>query len=223
MQRLYAFLWIVMVYVVAASVLFVAAGQFGLPSFWAYIAVMAVLGLIAYIAVSPRIPEMMQEQKRGGVGEQNKGTGPMLVAMLIFHWIIAGVDVGRAHWSSDVPFALSIFGLLVSGCGFGLLAWSIVINQFYSPRVAIQAERGQQVITTGPYHWVRHPGYVGWILYAVFSGIALGSWLSILPTLLIASLIVRRTIIEDKMLARDLKGYVDYARQVRYRLIPGLW
>jgi protein-S-isoprenylcysteine O-methyltransferase Ste14 len=223
MQRLYAFLWIVMVYVVAASVLFIAAGQFGLPSFWAYIAVMAVLGLIAYIAVSPRIPEMMQEQKRGGVGEQNKGTGPMLVAMLIFHWIIAGVDVGRTHWSGDMPFALSIFGLLVSGCGFGLLAWSIVINQFYSPRVAIQAERGQQVITTGPYHWVRHPGYVGWILYAVFSGIALGSWLSILPTLLIATLIVRRTIIEDRMLARDLNGYVDYARQVRYRLVPGLW
>ena len=199
---MYAFLWIVMVYVVAASVLFVAAGQFGLPSFWAYIAVMAVLGLVAYIAVSPRIPEMMQEQKRGGVGEQNKGTGPMLVAMLIFHWIIAGVDVGRTHWSGDVPF---------------------VSSYYYYDAAAIQAERGQQVITTGPYHWVRHPGYVGWILYAVFSGIALGSWLSILPTLLIASLIVRRTIIEDKMLARDLKGYVDYARQVRYRLIPGLW
>jgi protein-S-isoprenylcysteine O-methyltransferase Ste14 len=223
MQGLIALLWIVSVYLVSVAALFFAAGQTALPMFWAYIAVMTMFGLITFVAVYRRIPDMMQEQRRSGEGNQDKATGPTLVALLLVHWIIAGLDVGRYHWSSSVPVTLQIAGLVVSGGGFGLLAWSIITNQFYSPKVDIQSERGQEVITTGPYHFVRHPGYIGWILFGIFSGIALGSWLSILPMLLAATLLVRRTIVEDQMLRRELKGYREYAHQVRYRLVPGLW
>jgi protein-S-isoprenylcysteine O-methyltransferase Ste14 len=113
--------------------------------------------------------------------------------------------------------------LIGFGCGYALVAWSTVVNRFYSPAVRIQEDRGQEVITSGPYRFVRHPGYIGWILFFLFSGLALGSWLSVLPTLVVVAVTIRRTVIEDRMLHGSLKGYTEYAQNVRYRLIPGVW
>jgi protein-S-isoprenylcysteine O-methyltransferase Ste14 len=87
----------------------------------------------------------------------------------------------------------------------------------------VQADCGQEVIAAGPYHYVRHPTYVGELLLFIFSGLALGSWLSVLPMLLLGLGLIRRTIIEDRKLQGKLAGYADYAQRVRYRLIPGLW
>ena len=223
MQRLKVFILILVTFLLIAGVLFVSAGSIALPMFWAYLMMMAALTIIVLIAVYPRMPEIMQEKKRSGDGQQDKLTGPVLLALFLVHWSIAGIDVGRYHWSSSVPAVLQITGLMIAGCGFSLLAWSIIINRFYSSRVNVQIDRGQEVITSGPYRFVRHPGYIGWILFMLSGGIALGSWLSGLPMFLLAILIVRRTYIEDKMLQNDLKGYKEYTSLVRFRLIPGLW
>ncbi len=223
MSRLTVLTGIGLLYLAIAGLLFGAAGGAALPMFWAYLAVLALVIAMTLVAVYPRIPEMLAEQARSGAANHDKVTGPTLLALFLSHWIVAGVDVGRYHWPGRMPAALQVVGLSVAGGGLALLMWSIVVNQFYSSRVDIQAERGQAVITTGPYHFVRHPGYSGWILFMVCSGLALGSWLSMVPMLLLATFIVRRTVIEDQMLRRDLPGYLDYARQVRYRLIPGLW
>jgi protein-S-isoprenylcysteine O-methyltransferase Ste14 len=97
------------------------------------------------------------------------------------------------------------------------------VNRFFSSIPRIQSERGHTVISTGPYRFVRHPGYTAGLLAAITSGIALGSWISTFIAPIALALLVWRTIVEDRMLQRDLPGYGDYAARVPYRLVPGIW
>jgi len=219
-----AYLAYVLVYfAIMGAILFVSAGRADLPLFWAYLVVMAIPALAATVVTYRNNPEQLRQQTRPATGGEDRLTVPLFVVSFLAHWVIAGLDVGRFHWSSSVPVALQVIGLIGFGCGFGLVAWSTLVNQFYVGVVRIQDERGQQVITGGPYRFVRHPGYIGWILFYLCSGLALGSWLSILPAALPALATIRRTIIEDRMLHTSLSGYPEYAQRVRYRLIPGVW
>ena len=99
----------------------------------------------------------------------------------------------------------------------------MLVNPFFSTAVRIQSDRGQQVITSGPYAIVRHPGYAGLVLALVASGMALNSLLSIIPAVIMVAVVARRTAIEDRMLQNELAGYPDYSAKVRFRLIPGVW
>jgi protein-S-isoprenylcysteine O-methyltransferase Ste14 len=105
----------------------------------------------------------------------------------------------------------------------GLFTWAMVSNPFFSTMVRIQTDRGQTVATGGPYRWVRHPGYVGYILSAVSTALLLGSLWALVPAVLTGVLLVVRTALEDRTLLEELEGYEEYARQVRYRLVPGVW
>jgi protein-S-isoprenylcysteine O-methyltransferase Ste14 len=90
--------------------------------------------------------------------------------------------------------------------------------------VRIQSDRGQYVITTGPYRWIRHPGYLAGIVIMVASGIALGSWFS--AAILIAlslPFLLHRAITEVRVLQAELPGYRDYAARVRWRVLPWIW
>jgi len=100
----------------------------------------------------------------------------------------------------------------------------MAVNRFFSSVARIQADRGQHVITSGPYRFVRHPGYAGGMLLILFSGPALGSWIAwALVILLGTPLILRRAVREDRMLRAQLPGYADYAGRVRWRVCPGIW
>ncbi len=222
-RSLLQLIFVVVYHAIVAAILFASAGRADLPFFWLYVLVMGTITMVAALAVQQRNPDLIREQMQPGQGNQDKMTVPLFVVSFLIHWIIAGLDVGRYHWLSSVPVGLQIVGLIGFGVGFSLVAWSTIINQFYSSVVRLQTDRGQQVITSGPYRFVRHPGYVGWLLFFVFSGIALGSWVSMLPALVPAFAVIRRTMIEDRMLQGSLDGYSDYASRVRYRLIPGLW
>jgi protein-S-isoprenylcysteine O-methyltransferase Ste14 len=104
-----------------------------------------------------------------------------------------------------------------------LPAWALTVNRFFSSDARIQRDRGHQVVTDGPYRFVRHPGYAGSMLLALAMPLALGSWWSYLPALAAAALMLRRLLIEDRMLRAELEGYADYAARVRWRLLPGVW
>ena len=223
MMLLVYILYVLVYFAVMAAILFFTAGRTDLPMVWAYLAVMAAPTLVATVVTYRHNPDQLKEQTKPATGGQDRLTVPIFVVAFFAHWIIAGLDVGRYHWSDSVPPALQIVGLAGFGFGFCLVAWSTLTNQFYIGVVRTQEERGQEVITSGPYRFVRHPGYIGWMLFYLFSGLALGSWLSMLPPLLPIIATVRRTIIEDKMLHTSLTGYTDYAKRVRYRLIPGVW
>lgn len=206
-----------------AGILFAAAGTFNLPMFWAYIAVMLVLSGLGYLWVSRHDPDLIKERLHPGPGERDRLSISLLYVTLAVHWGIAGLDVGRFHWSGHMPMAMQIAGLIGFALGIGLSIWPMLINPFFSSAVRLQLDRGQYVITTGPYRYVRHPGYSGGLLFLLCSGPALGSWWSMLPMLLAAGGLVRRTRLEDRMLQEELPGYAGYAQRVRYRLIPGLW
>ena len=122
-----------------------------------------------------------------------------------------------------MPLIVHATGLLAYVGGMGLAVRAIVVNCFFSAVIRIQEERGHRLITDGPYRFVRHPGYAGMLLLCLGSGLALGSWWSLLPMIPVVGLILRRTILEDRYLQEHLEGYVGYAQRVRHRLVPGIW
>src|SRR5439155_26924528 len=96
-------------------------------------------------------------------------------------------------------------------------------NRFFSPVIRVQTERGHHLITSGPYQFIRHPGYLGGAGSAPCGAIAPGSRWALLPAAGVVGVLLRRTVIEDRLLRPELAGWQDYARKVRYRLLPGIW
>ena len=211
-------------YLVAmAAVLFGAAGTFAVPMFWAYLVLFAVLCVAASAAVYLLSPDLVKERVRPGEGEQDRVTVRALNLLMFAQLLLAGLDVGRLHWSATVPFPLQILGLIGFAMGMGLTTWAMLVNRFFSSAVRLQPDRGQHVVTAGPYRLVRHPGYSGGLLLLLSIGLALGSWIAIVPILLIVPFMVRRTLIEERMLAGALPGYANYMQRVRSRIVPGVW
>ena len=136
--------------------------------------------------------------------------------------VITGLDAVRFRWS-NVPFVLKALGFIgfIPGIVFSL--WAMVKNTYASNMVRIQENRGHKVCTTGPYRYVRHPMYVGVIILVLCFPLALGSFYAFIPSSTIAILFVLRTLLEDKTLKKELPGYKEYAKKVRYKLIPGIW
>jgi protein-S-isoprenylcysteine O-methyltransferase Ste14 len=122
-----------------------------------------------------------------------------------------------------VPALLVAAAFVVYLLGNGLAGWAMASNPYHSSESRLQAERGQTVVDRGPYQIVRHPSYLAAVLLWPATGPMLGSWWAAIPGVLTAFMMVIRTVYEDRMLQAGLPGYADYARQVRYRLIPGIW
>jgi protein-S-isoprenylcysteine O-methyltransferase Ste14 len=142
---------------------------------------------------------------------------------ILAHLAVAGLDVGRFHWSVPPPGVVRGVALVVYAAGLGFSMWAIVTNRFFSSVVRLQPERGHRVIDTGPYRYVRHPGYAGMMVAALTGGVVLGSWWSVLPIVLFAGTLLRRLAMEDRFLNAELDGYRDYSGRVRSKLLPGVW
>ena len=200
--------------------LFGSAGRLDLPFFWAYVTVAVVVMIIAYL----RMPQdLVQERLRPGEGGTDRHLRTIATPLYLAHLVIAGLDVGRFHWSDTVPLALQIAGLGGVVLALSLSMWAVTVNRFFSPVVRVQRERGHHVVTGGPYRFIRHPGYAATLLSIPSGAVALGSWWSMAPLAPVAILILRRARIEDRYLHEHLPGYAAYAGQVPFRLIPGVW
>jgi protein-S-isoprenylcysteine O-methyltransferase Ste14 len=208
-------------FVVAAAVaLFAAAGTVAIPGFWVYLAILAVVIIVSFAALDP---DLLRERMRPG-GEKPPFALTVFTLVLFIHWIIAGLDRGRFHWSDNVPGWLQGICLATVAGGYALALWAMRVNRFFSSVIRIQTDRGQHVVTTGPYAFVRHPGYTAGILIIAASGPALGSWLAAaLVVIFSLPFLLYRTINEDRVLQAELAGYSDYAARVRWRLVPGIW
>jgi protein-S-isoprenylcysteine O-methyltransferase Ste14 len=206
---------------VMAGVLFGAAGRWDLPSFWAVSGVSAVWLLVSVLVVDPGLHrERFRELRAGG-----KDFLPMLLLVLPClpaQWLLAGLDVGRYHWS-DVPGVVQLAGLAGAAAGAGLVCWALAVNPFFVGTVRLQPERGQHLIAAGPYRYVRHPGYLGAVVCFLSTSLALGSWWSLVPVAPVVLMVLRRTALEDRFLRAELGGYAAYADKTPYRLVPGLW
>jgi protein-S-isoprenylcysteine O-methyltransferase Ste14 len=148
--------------------------------------------------------------------------GGMLIGQYFLVPIIAALDI-HFGWTGEIPIGWHILGAVVYAVSLGLTGWAMITNAYFSTAVRIQSERGQQVCRTGPYHYVRHPGYVGFFFQALSTPILLGSMWALLFALPAVVLIIIRTVKEDRMLQEELPGYKEYAQEVKYRLLPGVW
>ena len=206
--------------VAAAAALFAAAGRVAIPGFWVYLAIFAVVMIVSFAALDP---DLLRERMRPG-GKKSPLSLKIFSLVLFLHWIVAGLDRGRFHWSDDVPAWLQGVCLLTVAGGYALALWAMRVNRFFSSFIRIQTDRGQYVVTTGPYVFVRHPGYTAGILIIAASGPALGSWLAAAIVVIFSlPFLLYRTIVEDRILQVELAGYSDYAARVRWRLLPGVW
>ena len=203
-----------------AAILLLSAGRLDLPWFWAFLAVHGVLVSVQQAALDEGLSRERMQPGRGGCDRHLRRIS---FPFYLGHLIVAGLDAGRFHWSGPFPEALQAGGLAGYACGLGLAVWAMGVNRFFSPAVRIQHERGHRVIASGPYRYVRHPGYAGGLLAMLCGGIALGSWWSLMPLLPVALLTLRRTVVEDRLLRDGLDGYGRYAQRVPRRLVPGVW
>ena len=202
------------------AALFISAGSLNLPFAWAYIAVFAVFILIEHSTIDP---SLRKERYQPGPGNRDRLTLWFVFPLLLTHWVIAGLDIGRFHWSDTIPPSVQIMGLIGMAASLGLAMWATKINPFFSPALRIQQERGHFLVTTGPYKYVRHPGYLAGIVSFLFGTLVLGSCWAILPVIGYIILILRRTALEDQFLQKDLEGYKEYVQKTPYRLFPGVW
>jgi protein-S-isoprenylcysteine O-methyltransferase Ste14 len=136
--------------------------------------------------------------------------------------LVAGLDY-RYHWSTDLPLWAHLAAAATMSAGIALGIWAILSNSFFSGHVRIQVERGHFVVNTGPYHYIRHPGYAAGGVYDGMLPFVLGSFWALIPALLTITIIVIRTWREDDTLKAELDGYREYTNSTRYRLLPGVW
>lgn len=209
---------------VFAGVMFWPAGRWSWPAGWAYLALFT-LYILATTAYLLRVnPEVVVHRMRLAPGTKRWDAvwavvfGPFFLAT----YVVAGLDAVRYGWS-EMPVACWPVGLALFVAGSAVLDASMAVNPFFEKTVRIQTERGQYVIDTGPYRFVRHPGYAGFAGWCLATPLLLLSWWAFLPALLCVAGLVIRTALEDRTLRGELAGYEDYARRVRHRLVPGLW
>ncbi len=202
------------------ALLFGSAGRWDLPMFWTYVGVWAVTCVVGPLVMGP---DLVAERLLPGPGGRDYGFTIAFVPLLLGQLVVAGLDVGRFHWSDTVSPAVQVIGLAAMAIALATMLWATSVNRFFSSVIRIQTERGHRVITAGPYRFVRHPAYAVTPLLFVGGGLALGSWLATLIGLLLFVAVIRRTADEDRILRAELEGYDRYAERVRYRLFPGVW
>jgi protein-S-isoprenylcysteine O-methyltransferase Ste14 len=207
-----------------AVALFWSAGRIDWWPAWAAIAVWLVFYTAMDITLFRLNPDLMAERLSPPKGAKTWDRVILSILRLtqLARYILAGLDL-RYGWTSGFPLAAQIAALIVCALSYALLTWAMASNAFFSQIVRIQSERGQAVVSGGPYRYVRHPAYVGMIFFELAMPTLLASWWAIIVSGLCAILLLLRTALEDRTLHAELNGYVDYARQVRYRLIPGIW
>jgi len=198
---------------------FGSAGRWDLPLAWTCLSVYAAFMVLAQI-IMPR--ELRRERMKPAPGGIDRQIRWVMLPFIVGFWVVAGLDI-RWHGSASVPHGWQILGLTGFIMSLGLALWALTQNPFFSPVVRVQTERGHHLITSGPYQFIRHPGYLGSAGSALCGALALGSWWALLPAMGVVGVMIRRTILEDRFLHSELAGYQEYARKVRYRLLPGIW
>jgi len=207
--------------ILQTAILFITAGTVRWNWAWIYVLIGVVI-LSINLMVLPRAVIEERGKKKENVKKWDKIiTGINLVPTLGL-FILAGLD-HRLVWSGISDPCIHIIGLVMVFMGSMLFTWSMVVNTFFSTMVRIQDDRDHVVATGGPYRYVRHPGYVGYITMILGTPLALGSYMALSMSALVIMLLIIRTKLEDEVLQNELTGYMDYSKKVKYKLVPYLW
>jgi protein-S-isoprenylcysteine O-methyltransferase Ste14 len=221
--------WIrlVVAYLLIPLVLFICGGDLGWWQAWLYSLLIVVAGIGGRMWAERRHPGLLAERQNieniQDAKAWDKVLAPLMAVSVGYPVVfIAGLD-HRYDWSSEFPVWLVVIGFILISLGYAFAAWALAENRFFSSVVRIQTDRGHVVCDSGPYRFVRHPGYAGNILALFGIVLALSSVWTLFPAAVALIIAVIRTELEDRTLQDELPGYRDYARRVRYRLIPWIY
>ena len=212
--------------VIFAGLLFGSAGTLGWASAWAFLGVVSVGAFLITRLVARRDPQLIGERSRWPIRRMPlpwDGIVMILLTVIVPGWLVLmGLDAVRFYWLW-MPDWLQIIGGIGVATALAFVYRVFEENTFLERIVRSQKERNRSLISTGPYAVVRHPFYAAVLIFCVSTALLLGSWLGLAGVLVLAGGLVVRTMLEDRELRRKLEGYADYARQVPYRLVPGVW
>jgi protein-S-isoprenylcysteine O-methyltransferase Ste14 len=212
-------------FVIFALALFLPAGTLAWLAGWIFLLLFFSFYLGINVWLFRYNPGLLQERMSLSKPDQ-KGWDKVIFPLFLafpFAWLIfISFDVVRFHWS-PIPVWLQGIGAVILLCSFYLFFLTFRENSYLSTVVRIQKERGHTVVSTGPYHFVRHPMYAAFLPFMIGTPLLLGSWFGVLLGLAFMILLARRAILEESTLQKELSGYADYMAQVKYRLIPYIW
>jgi protein-S-isoprenylcysteine O-methyltransferase Ste14 len=204
--------------------LFVSSGRPDWIMGWVFIAIVAATHICITLILMISNPELMGERaKVKGKRDMDR----ILASIMALYGpagmcVVAGLNM-RFGWLPPMPLTLQIAGIVIAILGSVLIVWAMASNRFFYGVMRIANEKGQTACTSGPYHYVRHPGYLGAILFDLATPLMLNSVWALIPAVLTIYAIVVRTSLEDRALQKGLGGYKDYTQWVRYRLLPVVW
>ncbi len=195
---------------------------------WVIVGLWFVYGLILTLYLIRNDPALLVERLKLVPIHKDQKTWDKILMGLFFIagialYLVPGFDVVRYGWSESLPMWMKIVAIVIHLPCFWLLGWIMRENTFLAQVVKIDKQRGHQVITTGPYALVRHPMYTVVIILLFAVPVALGSRYALLLAVFLTVLLIVRTYLEDRTLHDELEGYPQYAKQTRYRLMPGIW
>ncbi|MGE5374481.1 MAG: methyltransferase family protein [Bacteroidota bacterium] len=202
--------------------LFLVAGTWHYWQAWVYLIVNMIILLLMGTVLSPNA-ELVEERlnPKKGMKGWDKFYFAVTTPLYVIALILAGLDA-RFGWSS-IPIFFYWTSVAIYILGQAIFQWARYTNQYFSSVVRIQTDRGHTVCKDGPYRYMRHPGYLGGFLFTITVGLVLGSWYASIPQVIAALMLVWRTGREDRTLQAELPGYAEFAKETRYRLVPGLW
>ncbi|MFT4133993.1 methyltransferase family protein [Labrys sp. (in: a-proteobacteria)] len=205
-------------------VLFLSAGTLAWTAAWFYLVVSLIVGLAAGLWLAWTDPGLLAERMRLKAPEQPSADKWFMLVFLVVAvvWFVV-IGLERRLRAPTMPLPLEAVGLVLYLASTLFVMWVFRENSFAAPVVKVQAERHHHVVSTGPYAFVRHPMYAGVMLYFIGTPLLIGSWwgLAMMPVFFLAFAL--RSRIEERTLMTGLPGYADYARSVRYRMLPGIW
>jgi protein-S-isoprenylcysteine O-methyltransferase Ste14 len=204
--------------------IFVLAGRVNYWQGWLFVAAYLSFLVLTLVLLSGS-KDLLKERLRPGPG--TKWWDRLFVAAYVPASLstvaVAALDAGRFRWTGRLPPALYLISYLLLFLAYAAVVWAMRTNRFFSRVVRIQTDRGHYVVRNGPYRFVRHPGYLAGSFSLFTMPLALGSLWALIPAALAVILIIIRTYLEDNTLQNELPGYADYAKKVKFRLLPGLW
>jgi protein-S-isoprenylcysteine O-methyltransferase Ste14 len=212
-------------FVVFALALFLAAGTVVWLSGWVFLVLFSGFTIALTQWLLRNNPGLLKERMTG-IGKPNQPAWDrvffVVVELFFLAWLVLmPLDAVRFRWS-QLPGWIQVVGAVLLLGSFYLFFLTFRENPYLSPAVRVQAERGQTVISTGPYRYVRHPMYAGVIPFVVGTTFLLGSWYGLLGLIIIVG-IAYRALREERVLRLELPGYEAYMARVKYRLIPYVW
>ena len=202
------------------------SGHWGWWEGWVYGIFGILIFAISRALAARRNPDILAERARFMQHEDAKPWDKLLAPLIGLVWglipLVVGLDA-LFGWSTPFSYPAKSLALVVILVGYAWASYALIENRYFSGMVRIQTERGHRVVTSGPYRWMRHPGYAGALVGYMATPIFLDSYWAFIPALFLTIVLVIRTHLEDKTLQDELEGYREYAKRVHYRLLPGVW